>query len=150
MRIQFLVQTLASAHQSLALVHCCNELVSKGHEVQVFVEDKGSPPIKPDFPIFDASYAYTQNNPLIVTSLSSLAVAINSPVSRKIWFYAWDMEWLSGEPFAWSSLQPMYTAVPLLARSEHHRRILQNTWGKYVETVIEDFSAEQIERLLCL
>jgi hypothetical protein len=88
MRIQFLVQTLASAHQSLALVHCCNELVSKGHEVQVFVEDKGSPPIKPDFPIFDASYAYTQNNPLIVTSLSSLAVAINSPVSRKIWFYA--------------------------------------------------------------
>lgn len=149
MKIQFLVQTLAPSHQSLALVHCCNELVSKGHEVQVFVEDKGSPPAKPNFPIFDAAYAYSQNNPLIVTSLSSLAVAVNSPAGRKIWFYAWDMEWLNGEPFAWNNLQPMYTAVPLLARSQHHSRVLRNTWGKDPEAIINDFSAEQIERLLC-
>ena len=149
MRVQFLVPTLASSHQALALVHCGNELVRKGHEVHVFVEDKGAPPSRPHFPVFDAAYAYTQPGPLIVTTLSSLALAVNSPIKRDVWFYAWDMEWLNGQAFAWRDLHPMYTAVPLIARSYHHRRILQNTWGKNVSHIVEDFSADQIERLLC-
>lgn len=151
MKIHFLTPTLAHSHLSLALTHCGNELIRLGHEITVFVEDKGSPPIQPKFPIFDATYAYAQNSPIIVTSLSSLAMAGSSPAKRKIWFYCWDLEWLTGEAFAWHDLQPIYTAVSLLARSEHHRRILENTWGKHIDQdhVIDDFAPEQIERLLC-
>lgn len=152
MKIHFLTPTLAPSHLSLALVHCGNELTRKGHEVAVFVEDKGSPPVQPGFPIFDVAYAYTQNAPVIVTSLSSLAGASASPTARKVWFYCWDLEWLNGQSFAWHDLQPLYTAFPLLARSTHHLRILENTWGKRIdpERVINDFDPDQIERLLCL
>lgn len=151
MKIHFLTPTLASSHLSLALVHCGNELTRRGHEVTVFVEDKGTPPIQPGFPIFDAAYAYTQDIPVITTSLSSLAKVSNSPSGRQIWFYCWDLEWLNGEGFAWRDLHPLYATFPLLTRSDHHRRILQHTWGKHIdpERVVNDFDPDQIERLLC-
>lgn len=149
MKIHFVAPTLAPSHLSLALVHCGNELVKKGHEVTVFVEDKGAPPIQPNFPIFDVAYAYAQNASVIVTSLSSLAKVGSSPAGRKVWFYAWDLEWLNGEGFAWRDLAPMYRAFPLLARSVHHGRVLGHTWGYAPDQIINDFDPEQIERLLC-
>lgn len=151
MKIHFLTPTLAPSHLSLAIVHCGNELTKRGHEITVFVEDKGASPAQPHFPIFDAAYAYAQNTPVIVTSLSSLAKVSNSPAGRKVWFYCWDLEWLGNEGFAWRDLQPFYVTLPLLARSLHHRRILENTWGRPIDTerVIKDFDPDQIERLLC-
>lgn len=147
--MQFLVPSLGHSHMSLALVHCCNELTRRGHEIRVFVQERSSPPIRPAFPIFDSAYAYLAPEPMIVVGVSSLRASFLSPTGRPILFYAWDLEWTRKEQFNWNDMRGYYQTYPVVARSDAHSRILSHTWRAKVVGVIPDFEPDAMEKALC-
>jgi hypothetical protein len=147
--IQFLVPSMGHSHLSLALVHCCNELTRRGREVRVFVQDRGTPPVRPIFPIFDAAYAYLAPEPMVVVGVSPLRTSFLSPTGRPVLFYAWDLEWTRKERFSWNDMRGYYQTYPVIARSASHSRILTHTWGAKVVGVIPDFEPDEMEKALC-
>lgn len=149
--IQILVPSLNPSHLSLAVVYCGNELTRRGHEVRVFVQDKGRPSVRPIFPVFDSAYAYLNTEPMIVVGLSPLRASFVSPSNRKVLFYSWDLEWTQRGVFRWSDMRGYYQSHPVLARSESHARVLANTWGSMVAGVLEDFDPDETEKVIrCL
>jgi hypothetical protein len=147
--IQFLVPSMGHSHLSLALVHCCNELTRRGREVRVFVQDRGTPPVRPIFPIFDSAYAYLAPEPMVVVGVSPLRTSFLSPTGRPVLFYAWDLEWTRKERFSWNDMRGYYQTYPVIARSASHSRILTHTWGAKVVRVIPDFEPDEMEKALC-
>jgi hypothetical protein len=147
--IQFLVPSMGHSHLSLALVHCCNELTRRGREVRVFVQDRGTPPVRPIFPIFDSAYAYLAPEPMVVVGVSPLRTSFLSPTGRPVLFYAWDLEWTRKERFSWNDMRGYYQTYPVIARSASHSRILTHTWGAKVVGVIPDFEPDEMEKALC-
>lgn len=148
MTIQIVTSSFSCSHRSLAAIRCGNELTRRGHHVQAFVLDKCVPVERPIFPVFDASYGYLSQNVTIATDLMALSAISQSPASRDVFFYSWDLEWLSKGAFRWKDLAPYYTKFPVLARSDSHARVLRNTWNAIVVGVVPDFDAVDIEGVL--
>jgi hypothetical protein len=143
--MQFMLPSLGASHLSLAMIHCGNELVSRGHQVRVFVQDKGRPSVRPIFPVFDASYSYLDSSPMVIVGVPPLRSSFVSPAGRKALFYVWDLEWTQRGLFRWSDVRSYYQTYPILARSETHARVLSNTWGCRVAGIVEDFDADAME-----
>jgi hypothetical protein len=151
MIIQILTSSFSCSHRSLAAIRCGDELTRRGHHVQAFVVDKCVPVQRPIFPVFDASYGYLNKHATIVTDLVALGTISQSPAARDVFFYSWDLEWLSHGGFSWKDMAPYYTTFPILARSESHARIIRNTWGANVIGIVPDFDSLDIEGVVgCL
>jgi len=147
--MQFLVPSLGHSHLSLALIHCGNELTRRGHQVRVFVQDRGTPPVRAIFPVFDAAYAYLNADPMVVVGSSALRASFLSPTGRAALFYSWDLEWTRKDRFSWEETRGYYQACPVLARSEAHARILKHTWGSKVAGIVPDCDPDAMEKALC-
>ena len=110
--------------------------------VYVFFEELSRPPLSSYLsPIYHVGEAYTFDGPLIATTLSTAQKLITFPTPRPKYFFLNDLEWLRYPQKQFDIFASIYQhpELELICRSEQHRILVENCWGKNVSHIIEAY-----------
>jgi hypothetical protein len=105
--------------------------------------------INNNFAISDLFWSYTFRGHLIATNLNTAEKILHMPCLSKT-FYVWDLEWLRLQRFQYEHLSEIYgnKKLKLVARSQEHADLIEDSWNCKVYSVIEDFKLDGFIELL--
>jgi len=110
----------------------------------VFYEDIQKNYIPPNFAIMNMSESWGQSGPTIATSISTAKKMLHYP-SKEKFFYVWDLEWIRNRhPYEKYSKIYADETFKIIARSEGHKRLIENAFNRKVEHVVPDFNMSSI------
>jgi hypothetical protein len=84
----------------------------------------------------------------IATDLESAKTVVSMPGPILRYFLVWDLEWMRGEHGkTHQELCYLYRnpSLPLIARSEYHREVIEKCWNRSVRAVVNDRFQEIVE-----
>lgn len=151
MNINVLLQDVGASQIAYCVIRNLNKLSDTRPDIDtiVYYENMHRNCIPPNFAIMQIAEAWGQHGPMIATSLSTAIKLTGFPSERKI-FYVWDLEWLRGEQRHYQMYANIYThpGLELIARSEDHKRAIENAFNREVKHVISDFDTNQLLKVL--
>tara|TARA_Y100001949_G_scaffold11720_1_gene8696 strand:- start:276 stop:785 length:510 start_codon:yes stop_codon:yes gene_type:complete len=151
MNINVLLQNVGASQISYYVIRNLNELGNTRPDIDaiVYYETMHRNCLPPNFAIMQIAEAWGQHGPVIATSLSTALKLTGFPSERKI-FYVWDLEWLRGQQRHYKTYADIYTHpdLELIARSEDHKRAVENAFNREVKHVISDFDTNQLLKVL--
>ncbi|HCI70948.1 MAG TPA: hypothetical protein DHV30_10260 [Balneola sp.] len=116
----------------------------------VFYENKHKNCLPANFSVMHISSAWGMSGPVIATSFSTAYKLLNFPSSKKF-FYVWNLEWITGNDIKqYERYKKVYqdTSLSLIARSEPHKKIIENAFNRDVEHVVSDFNMSEILEII--
>jgi hypothetical protein len=104
-------------------------------------------PLQPNFPLMNIMEAFNFDGVMIATDLSTAAKMLNMPGPKRRIFYTYDLEWLRFNPKrSFEELAMLYRSprLELWARSESHKKIIENNFNREVN-ILEEFNFSRLE-----
>ena len=101
----------------------------------------------PSFPVMQSVEAWGQQGVMISTDLSTTCKLIKFPSASKKFFYVWDLEFLRGfAPINYDLIKKVYLNkdIDLIARCEHHAKVIENNFNRKVTKIVQDFNIAEI------
>lgn len=85
----------------------------------------------------------------LATDLETADILRKSNNRMDRYFYIWDLEWLRST-FNYENVLEVMTdpKLKLIARSEDHKRVIENYTNKEVVGIVEDFNIDQLKGLI--
>lgn len=145
-----LLKNTGSSQLSYYVIKNINELCETRPEIDpiVFCESQNKNCIPPNFAIMDMSECWGTKGDKIATSVSTARCLIDIPCDRRKIFYVWDLEWInhSREVQSYEEYKNVYCndSLEIICRSESHKKILENSFNRHVEHIVDDFNISQI------
>ena len=153
-KISFLLPHTGSSQLSFFLINEINKMSQTHPEIDaiIYCENKHKNCIPANFAVMDMSDAWANDGPVIATTLSTAQKMLSFPSRKKI-FYIWDIEWIRNSPvktLEYEEYSNVYTnkSLELIARSEAHKKIIENAFNRKVSHVVSDFDMSQILEVL--
>lgn len=147
----FLVKNITLSQHGLQLLFSLNKIVEENHDISpvLFYETYSTLPYPARFAMIQNREAWLFDGPIITTSIELVQILLKCPKPNPKYFYIWNLDWMHLPPTQLSFLQNIYMNdnLKLIARSEHHARIIENCWQKPV-SIIEDFNHNELTKLI--
>lgn len=142
-KIGFIVNNLGPSQISYNLISQINKLYSANVPVcfAIFYENVANLMMEPNCMIMQCSEAWSYKGILISTSLTNANKLIRMPAAEKKYFYVWNIEWLGNIIPYYEPTQFVYSnpELHLIARNEDHATLIQNSYNRNVDFVVDDF-----------
>jgi hypothetical protein len=151
--LSFLVPNTGASQMSFYLIHGLNNLAKSSPEIDsiIFYENRHKNCLPPNFATMEISEAWSKRDSLISCSLSCAKKMIKFPCKKKL-FYVWDLEWIRNTYSLqeYENYKSVYCNenVELIARSEEHKKLIENAFNRKVKCVISDFNMKEILEVL--
>ena len=152
MKLGIIVPNLGLNNKNFKMIQNINEIHKNRVDVDiiVFFENLMRPCVAPEFatmPLFDG---FNYSGPLMATTLPSAYKLLKFTGSREKYFYIWDLEWILFENKNYESLINVYSneKLKLITRNEHHKKIVENCWGREVFATVNDFDMEKLVKVM--
>jgi len=148
-----LVPNTGANQISFCLINQVNRLfyIHPEIDVMVFYENMHKNCIPANFSTMEISHAFNHKGPMIATTLSTAKKLISFAAEKKF-FYVWDLSWIrnSREVSHYEQYESIYTntSLELIARSESHKRAIENCFNRQVNHVVSDFNIKKILEIL--
>ena len=148
-----LVPNTGANQISFCLINQVNRLFDMHPEidVMVFYENMHQNCVPSNFAAMEISQAFNHKGPMIATTISTAEKLISFP-SEKKFFYVWDLSWVrnSRRLNEYEKYNKVYSdkSLELIARSQSHKKAIQNCFNREVNHVISDFKIEEILEIL--
>ena len=148
-----LIPNTGSSQISFFVINELNKLCKSHPEIDaiVFYENAHRNCMPTNFATMQMSEAWGHDGPVIATSFSTAHKLANFP-SEKRFFYVWDLEWIRGgnNIQQYESYLPIYAdkSLELIARSDSHKKAIENAFNRRVNHVISDFHISEILEIL--
>lgn len=148
LQINFLVRDLIASQLSYYLTKNLND--AQNINGIVFYENLVPPCLIPKFTTMNISEAWAQPGISIATTLSTAHKLVNFTGRAKKYFYVWDLEWLRGRNRVYTMYSPFFcnNELTLIARSEEHKKIIENNFNREIKIVCPDFNMDILAREL--
>jgi hypothetical protein len=87
------------------------------------------------------SEAYSFQGPVIATSLKTAYKLIQFPSPKPKFFFLNDLEWLRFPQKQYKQLESIYRnkELTLITRSQDHKKLVESSWNRPVEYVVENY-----------
>lgn len=147
-RINFLVDDFGASQISYYITRNANR--REDICAVVFYQNMSSLCIQPNFPIMSVAEAWQAPGPMIATSLSTADRLLTFPIKDKKFLYIWDMVWTRGQkrlPYEVVARIIQHPDLKIIARSEHHAKVIENDFNIKPVSIVED---ADLEKILCL
>lgn len=148
MKLAVLVDNLGANQLAYNVIKNFNGLVEVRPEIDciAFYENSVRPCFPTMFPIMQIYEAYGYDGVVVGTKLSNVGALLNFPMCTRKYFYVWDLEWIRFKSKYYNSLVSVYRNpnVKLIARSEEHKKIIENCWNVKVEGIVDDFNVNEL------
>ncbi len=147
--LSFLVPNTGASQMSFYLIHELNNLAKTNPSIDsiVFYENRHKNCLPTNFATMEISEAWSKRDNLISCSFSCAKKMIKFPCKKKL-FYVWDLEWIRNTYYLqeYESYKNVYCneSVELIARSEEHKKLIENAFNRDVKCVISDFNMKKI------
>ncbi len=152
--ISFLIANSGASQMSFYLINELNKFFSKDSQIDpiVYYEDRHRNCVPPNFSMMQISEAWFQPGPIIATSISTAKSLIEFTSPEKF-FYVWDLEWIRNTPaqsVQYENFKDVYTnkSLKLIARSQSHKKLIENCFNRDVDYTVENFNMQQITRIV--
>ena len=142
-KLNVLVDNLGANQLSFYLISSLNKLVGQGISPVVFYETPQKHHISPMFPTTNIVNAYGQEGIMISTTINTTLHMLSFPAQHKRFFYVWDLEWLRENKREWGFYYNVYHAVPLLVRSESHKKLIESCFNVEVD-ILENWDYNKL------
>ena len=149
MNLGFLTKNLGSGQLGFFLIKNINDYLDQDrtHDITVFTEEHPMSCSTPSFPVMQSVEAWGQRGVMISTDLSTTCKLIKFPSASKKFFYVWDLEFLRGfAPINYDLIKKVYLNkdIDLIARCEHHAKVIENNFNRKVTKIVQDFNIAEI------
>ena len=145
-----LIENTGASQIAFFVIGAINNLTNSRPNIDVilFYENKHKDCISTNFSTMQISECWGYNGPVIATSFSTAKKLINLPSTSKKIFYVWNLEWMGVNKY--EDYEGVYTNknIELVARSDDHKKIIENTFNRKVSRVISDFNIQDILEVL--
>lgn len=126
----------------------CNKLQDYDIDCVIFTEEIRPINVMPQFAIMNISEVYDQPGLTIATTPSTVKKLEKCWAPNYKIFYNWDLYWLRGRQKIYAPMLDLYhTPLDIIARSESHKKLIENCFNIKVKSVIENFDILQIIKL---
>ena len=149
-----LVPNLGSSQLSFFVITQINKMFEEkpDKDAIVFYENMSSSCMPVNFAVMDISECWSHAGPVIATSFSTAEKLRCFPSERKL-FYVWDLEWIRNTPaqsVQYENFKDVYTnkSLKLIARSQSHKKLIENCFNRDVDYTVENFNMQQITRIV--
>ena len=148
-----LVPNTGANQISFCLINQLNKLfeIDASIDVIVFYENRHKNCLPANFSTMEISQAWSHKGPMIATTISTAQNLAAFP-SEKKFFYVWDLSWIrnSRQVSNYESYKSIYTdmSLEIIARSESHKRAIENCFNREVKHVVSDFNIKDILEIL--
>ncbi len=147
-RLGFIVNHLGNTQMAHFLIHNVNEHLEKHYDTDiiVFFENVVRTHTTPHFAGMNVNEAWDFNGTVVATSLSTAEKLLTFPGKKRRLLYVYDLEWLRPpeREFGWYESIYRNPRIELIARSESHALIIENTWSRRPIGVVEDFNIKKL------
>tara|TARA_R110000824_G_scaffold192331_1_gene374402 strand:- start:1115 stop:1573 length:459 start_codon:yes stop_codon:yes gene_type:complete len=146
MKIGALVNNLGSSQLSYYIINNFNKVAGKGKvDPIVYCENVEKDCLFAKFPTMQLAEAWGQEGTMIATSLSTAKNLVSYPSPQKRLYYVWDLEWLR-MPYDYNPLLELFSSdsIEIITRCENHARVVENTFNRKVNFIVDNFNIEQI------
>ena len=148
-----LVPNTGANQISFCLIKQLNNLFEADPSVDVivFYENRHKNCLPANFSTMEISQAWNHKGPMIATTLSTAEKLISFPCEKKF-FYVWDLSWIrnSRQVSIYEKYKSIYTdkSLHIIARSESHKKAIENCFNREVKHVVSDFNIKDILEIL--
>jgi len=153
-KISLLVPSTGSSQLAFYLINEINNLTQTRPEIDVIVycENNERNCIPTNFSVLTLPEAWGNDGPVVATTISTAENLLSFNSNKKI-FYVWDVEWIrnpQGYSVEYEKYSDIYTNkdMSLVARSESHKKIIENAFNRKVEHIVSDFNMDQMMEVL--
>ena len=146
-----LVESIDLSQHGIQLLNNLNSLVDKYafYSPIVFYRTYSQPISPPFFSLMQHAEVWGFDSPVITSSPTLLLQLLQCPQVPRIIFYVWNLDWMYAPNTPLQHWTNIYQndRVELVARSQHHAKIIENCWKKPTN-IIKDFDYEGLTKLL--
>ena len=149
-RIAAILSNLGPSQNSFYLIKEFNKLVKDVKYAPVCFYNNLSPPVvKSFFSCMNISYYSTYYGYTIASSVETANLMLKTHNSSEKIFYVWDLEWLR-KPIAFNDVVSIMRdeRITLVARSEHHKDLIEKYANKEVAGIVDNWNMKQFEEIL--
>ncbi len=116
----------------------------------LFYENQSRPCLPMNFATMQIFESYCYDGIMVATCLSTADKVIKSPGNKKRFFYVWDLEWIRFANKHFNVLHGIYAhpSIQLIARSESHKKLIEDCWNVKVKGVVDDLNIESLIQCL--
>ncbi len=151
MKIGVALDSLGPTQLNYFLIANTNRLMAERCDVDLiaFYMTLARPCLPMNFASMQLVEAYGFDGTIIATSLLTADKILKFPGPKRKLFYVWDLEWLRINDKSYSTLRSIYAnqKLAIIARSQEHKRVLEECWNINVAHVVDDFNIEAICQL---
>jgi len=149
--LNILVSELGPSQMNYFLIRNVNHFHANNpnSNIQVFTENLSRFCLQPHFGVMNVSEAWGQSGPFIATNISTASKLTTYPLSKKKFFYIWDLEWLRPQYRVYDMYSPFYLdpTLELICRSEEHKKLTENAFNRDVKHIIENFDIDKLNEI---
>ena len=150
--INVLLENTGASQISFCVISELNNLTKTHPNIDpiVFYEDKHKNCLPANFAVMQISEAWGQLGPIIATSFSTARSLCEFPSSKRF-FYVWDLEWIRDVQLKkYEEYRSVYSdeSLSLIARSDHHKKAIENAFNREVKFVVSDFDIKHIMEVI--
>lgn len=149
-KIGFMINQINQSQQYTALSKNINTLCEKYKDIDpiVFYNDNFNTDPNSQFAIIQMVESLDYDGILIATDTISAHILKKCMVSKKKYFYIWNIDWhISNRPFGFIKDIYLNNEIELIARSQDHFKLIKSVF-KEPKHIIEEFSYEQIRNII--
>lgn len=147
MKFGILVKDLGQSELNWRLISNANYLIDN-HQVDIifFYEDLQPVCVFPRGATMQIVEAYDFKYPLIATNFTTAQKLCEFPRQNKSYYYLWDLEWMRYPNNSFEMFNKVYgnPNLELIARSTHHKFLLENLWNRPVNKISETANLMEI------
>lgn len=149
MKLGILLNNLGPNQLAYSSIRSNNLFVDDAPKIDciLFYENYVRPCLPMNFASMQVFEAYGYNGTLIATSLSTAHKALRCYASKNKFFYVWDLEWLRLQQFKqFRDMHNVYgnSNLKLIARSESHKTVIEDSWNTKVAGIVDNFDMRQM------
>jgi hypothetical protein len=153
MKLGILLNNLGPNQLAYTAIRNNNFYVDRAQDFDciLFYENYVRPCLPMNFASMQVFEAYGYDGTLVATSLSSAHKALECYASKKKFFYVWDLEWMRLQQFKqFRDLHNIYAnkELTLIARSQQHKDVIEDSWNVNVAGVVDNFDMRQMAEVI--
>ncbi len=146
----FMLEHLSACQSAYSLIKSTNELLAKTDRYDITFFYRNLTPLvsNPNCAVASLFECYAYKGRLVSLDLNS-AVRSLDYLSTKRYFFPSDLEYTKSNNRQYEQLKDIYCnkKIPLIARSESYKSILELAWGSQVIGV-SDFNVEEVIKII--
>jgi hypothetical protein len=149
-QLGILVDNIGASQISFFVISELNKYIENDCSVEpiVFYENIQKNCLPTNFSVMELREAWGCRGSVIATSASTAKSLSAFPDAMKKFFYVWDVEWIRNSinktPYEDYSTVYADENLSLIARSDSHKKLIESSFNRHVEHVVDDFNISQI------